>query len=186
MTMQGDAKRNAKLTHGLKNVSKNLVNFLASSRKSENLHFDGFLLYKAYKVFVEKVQKIYVSWQWRVTQSLKKNWLLVNFIASNGKPENLTLMCYFCRKYIMFEPKKYRGVMWHDTEERCKIWAMTCPLKNDIRNLTNFDPTLQSLKIYTLMDSFWPKYKMFELKKYRGVMYHYNEDRYKHFKKNNL
>ena len=61
MTMKGDAKVNAKLTHGLKNVAKNLVNFLASSRISENFHFDGLLLYKAYKVFVEKVQKIYVS-----------------------------------------------------------------------------------------------------------------------------
>ena len=61
MAMKGDAKLNAKLTRGVKNVAKNLVNFLASSRKSENLHFDGFLLYKAYKVFVEKVQKIYVS-----------------------------------------------------------------------------------------------------------------------------
>ena len=61
MAMKGDAKLNAKLTRGVKNVAKNLVNFLASSRKSENLHFDGLLLYKAYKVFVEKVQKIYVS-----------------------------------------------------------------------------------------------------------------------------
>ena len=117
---------------------------------------------------------------WRKTNSW---WILLQAKASL---KICTLMCYFCRKYIMSEPKKTRGVMWQDTEERCKIWTMSCALKNDIRNLTNFDPTLESLKIYTLMDSFWPKYKMFELKKYRGVMYHYNEDRYKHFKKNNL
>ena len=50
MAMKGDAKLNAKLTRGVKNVAKNLVNFLASSRKSENLHFDVLLLSKVYHV----------------------------------------------------------------------------------------------------------------------------------------
>ena len=31
---------------------------------------------------------------------------------------------------------------------------LTCALKNDIRNLANFDPNLKSLEISTLMDSF--------------------------------
>ena len=50
-----------KLTGGLNNDIRNLVNFLASSRKSENFHFDGLVLSKAYKVLDEKVQKSYVS-----------------------------------------------------------------------------------------------------------------------------
>ena len=61
MTLQGDAKFNGKLTRGLKNDIKNWVNFHASSRKTENLHFDGIILPKAYKFLVEKVQKSYVS-----------------------------------------------------------------------------------------------------------------------------
>ena len=77
MTLKGDPKFKGKLTCGLKNDLRNLVNFHASIRKSENLHFDGFLLSKAYKDLDEKVQKSYVSWHWRVMQSLKKNWLLV-------------------------------------------------------------------------------------------------------------
>ena len=44
MTLKGNAKFKGKLTRGLKNDIKNLVNFLASSRKSENLHFVGLLL----------------------------------------------------------------------------------------------------------------------------------------------
>ena len=52
---------------------------------------------------------------------------------------------------------------------------MTCALKNDIRNLAGFDPTLESLEICTLMGSFWSKYIMFELKKYRGVTRYYTE-----------
>ena len=50
-----------KLTCGLKNDIRNLVNFHVGSRKSDNLHFDGFLLSKAYKILDEKVQKSYVS-----------------------------------------------------------------------------------------------------------------------------
>ena len=61
MTLKGDSKLKGKQTCGLKNDIRNLVNFCASSRKSENLHFDGFLLSKAYKCLDEKVQKSYVS-----------------------------------------------------------------------------------------------------------------------------
>ena len=53
-------------------MTRNLVNFHASSWK---FALDGFLLSKAYKVLDEKVQKSYLSWHWRVMQSLQKNWL---------------------------------------------------------------------------------------------------------------
>ena len=61
MTLKGDAKFKGKLTRGLINDIKNLVNFHASSRKSENLHFGGLVLSLAYKVLDGKVQKRYVS-----------------------------------------------------------------------------------------------------------------------------
>ena len=62
MTLKGDATFKEKLTSGLKNDIRNLVNnFHASSRKSENLHFDGLVLFKAYIVLDEKVKKSYVS-----------------------------------------------------------------------------------------------------------------------------
>ena len=56
-TLKGDAKSKGKLTCGFKNDLRNLVNFHVSSQKSGNLHFDGFLLPKAYKNLDEKVQK---------------------------------------------------------------------------------------------------------------------------------
>ena len=62
-----------KLTRGLKNDKRNLVNFHVSRPKSENLHFDEPLLSKVYKFLDEKVQKSYVSWNWRVMQGLMKN-----------------------------------------------------------------------------------------------------------------
>ena len=61
MAPTGAAKCKGKLTCGLKNDIRNLVNFHASSRKSENLHFDWILLPKAYKDLDEKVQKSYAS-----------------------------------------------------------------------------------------------------------------------------
>ena len=61
MTLKAEAKFKGKLTCGLKNDIRYLVNFHASSQKSENLHFDGLLLSKACKDLDEKVQKSYVS-----------------------------------------------------------------------------------------------------------------------------
>ena len=61
MTLKGDAMFKKRLTGGLKNDIRNLINFHASSRKSENLSFDGTVLSKAYKVLDEIVQNNYVS-----------------------------------------------------------------------------------------------------------------------------
>ena len=56
MTLKSDAKSEEKLTLGSKNDMSNLVNFNASSRRSENLHFDVVLLLSiAYKVSAKKV-----------------------------------------------------------------------------------------------------------------------------------
>ena len=57
MALKSDAKFEEKLTLGYKNNMKNLVNFNASSGKSENLHFDVLLLSIAYKVLPKNVQK---------------------------------------------------------------------------------------------------------------------------------
>ena len=68
MTLKGDVIFKEKLNGGLENDIRNLINFHASSRKSENLHFDGLVLAKTYKVLDEKVQKSYVSWHIKLIQ----------------------------------------------------------------------------------------------------------------------
>ena len=55
MTLKGNAIFKEKLTGGLKNDIRNSVNFHASSHKPENLHFEGLVLSKAYKVLDGKV-----------------------------------------------------------------------------------------------------------------------------------
>ena len=51
MRVESDAKFEEKLALGFKNDMMNLVNFNASSGKSENLHFDILLLLIAYIKF---------------------------------------------------------------------------------------------------------------------------------------
>ena len=51
-----------------------------------------------------------------------------------------TFIGSFCWKYIKFQLRKYRGVMSHDIEERCKIWRKIDFLFHKwwILNLVNF------------------------------------------------
>ena len=43
-----------------------------------NFHFKGLLLSKVYIIWDKKVQKVYLSWQWRVMQNLERNWRFVS------------------------------------------------------------------------------------------------------------
>ena len=42
---------------------------------------------------------------------------LVNFHPNTQNSESFTSMGSFCPKYIRFEPKKYREIIFHDTEQ---------------------------------------------------------------------
>ena len=54
---------------------------------------------------------------------------------------------------------------------------LICAFKNDMRNSANFhQSTFESLKIGTSMGSFYPKWKMYVLEIYRGVMCHENKE----------
>ena len=89
------------------------------------------------------------------------------------------LMGFFWTKYIMFELKNSIGQI-------CLIalnidatfeGRLACPFQNNMRNLANFPQSiLGSLKIMTLMGSFYPRCNMYELKIYRGVLSHENEE----------
>ena len=53
---------------------------------------------------------------------------------------------------------------------------LTSGLKKDMRIWQIFTRALESVKIGTLMGSFCPTQKMYELKIYRGVICHDNEE----------
>ena len=64
---------------------------------------------------------------------------------------------------------------------------LTCRFKTDMRNCRNFDPSTQkSKKKFVLICSLWPKYKLFELPKYKGVIFHDTEKLCKFLRKTDL
>ena len=74
----------------------------------------------------------YVSWQWRMIQKLKENWLVVlkltwtsQYLTRALEKSNIFLIGSLWPKYILFELQKYRGVIFHDTEDLCKFWRKT-------------------------------------------------------------
>ena len=74
----------------------------------------------------------------------------------------------------MHKLQTYRGVISNDTEEWWKIWR---GIDLSFQNWHNeFDEfwleNSQVSKIYTLVGCFRPKYIKFELKKYRGAIFH--------------
>ena len=90
MTLKGDAIFKEELTGGLKNEVRNLVNFHASSCKSEHLYFDKLLLSIANKVSTmnstEELSLMTQNFEKKLTFCLKNDMKnLVNFNESIGK-----------------------------------------------------------------------------------------------------
>ena len=82
---------------------------------------------------------------------------LVNFHPTTQKSKNFTLMGYFCPKYMRFELKKYRGVIFHDTEQWCKIWINPDLVVSKMAWGIGWT-FIRALKSCTLMGSFCPKH----------------------------
>ena len=83
---------------------------------------------------------------------------LVNFHPTTQKSENFTSMGYFCPKYMRFELKKYRGVIFHDTEQWCKIWINPDLVVSKIAwSRWTFIRAIKSLKKCSLMGLFLSK-----------------------------
>ena len=56
---------------------------------------------------------------------------------------------------------------------------LTHRFKIGIKNLTKLDRSTQKPKTFILMGFFWAKYILFELKRYRGIIFHETEEGYK-------
>ena len=111
---------------------------------------------------------------WRKTDLLFQKWEeFGEFWSKHSKVSKIsTLIGPFRAKYITFDLKKYRGaVIFHDIEESYTIWRKTgLWFGKWHEEFGRISPEHSKIsKICTLMGCFWSKYKMFELKKYRGV-----------------
>ena len=99
-----------------------------------------------------------------------------------------TLMCSFWAKYILLELKKYRGVIFHDTEEWYKIWrGIDLSFQNWHEEFDKFWPEHSKVsKMFNLLGYFWAKYILLGLKKYRGSIFHDTEEWCKIWRKTDL
>ena len=119
---------------------------------------------------------------WRGIDLSFQNWHkeFDEFWLENSKVSNIyTLMGCFWPNYIIAELKKYRGVIFDCTQDWCKVWRRKTglcfqKLTWGIRQI--FTRALESLQIGTLIACFYLKLKMYELKIYRGVICHENEE----------
>ena len=104
------------------------------------------------------------------------------FWPEHSKVSNIfTLRGSFWANYILLELKKYRGVIFHETEAGYKIWReMDLSFKNWHKEFDkNWCEHSKVSKIFTLMDSFQANQIFFELRNYRGVIFHGTEEGYK-------
>ena len=88
----------------------------------------------------------------------------------------------------MYELKIYRGVLCHDIAEWCKIWrGIDLSFENSHEEFDKFWLEHSKVsKMFTLMGSFWAKYILFELEKYRRVIFHDTEKWRKIWRGNDL
>ena len=105
-----------------------ILQIFNSTRKCQNWNFDKVLLSK-----VENLQWSYLSWQWRMMQKLKRNWLFVLKLTSTS--QNLTQALEKSKKnffnwlpltkvYIVWATKVQRSYLsWH--------WGVMQILKKD-------------------------------------------------------
>ena len=72
-----------------------------------------------------------MSWQWRMIQKLKRNWLVILKLTWGDSQiltrvleslKNLFQLAPCDRRIDFFELQKYKGVIFRDTEEICKFW----------------------------------------------------------------
>ena len=107
--------------------------FDCSSEISPNLYFYTFVLLKVYKILFTKEQRSLVilkndsKFEKKISLLFRK-WQFGEFWSKHSKVFIIcTLIGTSSAKYITFGLNKYRGVIFLDTKESCKIWR-----KNDL------------------------------------------------------
>ena len=113
---------------------------------------------------------------------------LMNFNASSGRSENSHFHVLVLSKNITIDPKMYRGVMCHNTEEWCKIWKVTdLYFKKWHEEFSEFwHNTWKFQNLHFKWAFFDQSISCFHLKKYTVVRRHYTKDRSKLQGKNDL
>ena len=139
-----------KLTWGISGILTRALKSL------KNLCFNGLFVTKVYNVWAKTVQRCYLSWQWRVMQNLKKNWLVVwkmtlEFWQIFTRALESVKIWILIGSFV--QSRKCTSLKF--TEELCLVTKkndakfeeeLTGHMKIDMRNLSNFDWNTQKSK----------------------------------------
>ena len=167
MTLKSDAKFEEKLNCCMENDMRNFANFHQRTRKCQNWNFQKILFSKNENVWAFNLQWIYVSWQWRMIQKFKRNWLVVlkltwtsqNLTGALEKPKkNFFNWLLVTKVYIVWVSKvqwSYLTWNWRFMQILKKDWRVLWKKTWEICQI--FIRELESVKIGTLMGSFCPK-----------------------------
>ena len=104
-------------------------------QKSKNRVLSWVLLCKVENVWAWNLHGSYMSWEWRMMENLKRNWLvnskliwviwwILHRALQNFKNLNFNELL-LTEVYNVWAKKKYRGVMFDCAEDWCKIWRQT-------------------------------------------------------------
>ena len=146
---------------------ENLASFHQRTWNCQNWNFDKILLSKVENLWALNLQWSYVSWQWRMIQKLKRNWLVVLKLTWGTSQiltralESLKNLCFnwllVTKVYIAWATKVQRSYLswhWRVMQILKKDWPVVWK-KTEIWQI--FTRALESVKIRTLMGSFRPK-----------------------------
>ena len=87
-----------------------------------------------------------------------------------------TLIGSFCRKHVKIQMKKYRTVMFHDTEEWCKVWRKTdLWFQKRHEEFGEFSLKHSKAQKFHCDGLFLSNVYVVWVKKYRGVIFHDTE-----------
>ena len=139
MTLKSDANLKGRLTDGLKNRRRNLVNFDPSSWKSENLHFDRTLLCKACKIG-EKTQKscfmaLKSDAKFEETLILSSKYNMRNLLNFHPTLGYLKVSLRWVIFFLSISGLSYLSWHWIVMQKLNKPWP--CGFKNCMRNWVN-------------------------------------------------
>ena len=161
----------------------------------KDFHLNWLLLSKIYIVWTKKVERSYLSWQewckiWRKTDLLlrKLHEKFDKFSPEHSKFSKLELWWDTfaqTRKCMTLKFIEELRVMTMKNDTKIEE-ELTCHFKIDMRNFANFDPNTRKSKTFVLIGSLWPKYILFELQKYRGVIFYDTEEMCKFWRKTDL
>ena len=113
---------------------------------------------------------------------------LTHFYSSTQKSQKFSFWWAAFDQSIMFVLKYYGGVIFLDTEEWCKISrGIDSSVRNWHEKFKEFWPEHSKIsRICPLVGCLWPKYIIFELTKYRGVMFDGTENWCKIWRKTDM